>query len=231
MSSELNELLDHLRSADLKMAAFELVTTLAGGVYRKEMQQALQLFSTLPCPETGVILIAVYPEAAQIIALSNSGFAQNLPKDMRGPKFDKLDEWMASFDQNQRACKAIREFLLDGATNGTISIGFCRVRDQQVLFDRLSMIGIRKGFFKNGRQFLRDRITRDASAFRCVVDLIGIHGVDGGRERFWNALGAEVGPQLHLQSEIQYELSINTNSFAQLVDHSRRPRDPQRSAS
>jgi hypothetical protein len=115
-------------------------------------------------------------------------------------------------------CNAIHKFLLNSATNGTISIGFHRMRDQQVLFDRLSMIGIRKGIFKNGRQFLRDKITRDASAFRCVVDLICIHGVGGGREHFWNALGAEVGPRLHLQSEIQYELLANTDRFAQLVD-------------
>ncbi|NLX14149.1 MAG: hypothetical protein GXY44_10925 [Phycisphaerales bacterium] len=218
MSSALAELLDHLRSADLNMAAFEFVTELRDGVYPKEMQQALQLFTTLPCAETGVILIAECPEAAQIIALSNRGFAQSLPKDLRGPKFDKLDKWMASFDQNQKACKAIHEFLLNGATNGTISIGFHRMRNQKILFDRLSMIGIRKRFLKNGRQFLRDKITCDASAFRSVVDLICIHGADGRRERFWNALGAEVGPQLHVQSEVQYDLSINANGFAQLVD-------------
>ena len=205
------------------MAAFELVTKLSGGAYPKEMQQALQLFSTLPCPETGVILIAACPEAAQIIALSNTGFANSLPKDMRGPKFDNLDEWMTSFDQNQRACDAIHRFLLDGATNGTISIGFHRMRDQQILFDRLSMLGIRKGLFKNGRQFLRDKITRDSTAFHCVVDLICIHGVDGGRERFWNALGAESDPQLHLQSEIQYDLSMNTGRFVQLIDDVTQP--------
>ncbi len=218
MSSELAELLDHLRSADLNMAAFELVTKLHGGVYPKEMQEALQLFTTLPCAETGVILIAACPEAAQIIALSNRGLAQSLPKDMRGPNFAKVDEWMASLDRNERACEAIHRFLFDGATNGTISIGFHRTRDQQVLFDRLSLLGMRKGFFKRARQFLRDTITRDSSAFRCVVDLICIHGVDAGHERFWNALGAELGPQLHLQSEIQYDLSTNTNDFAQLVD-------------
>jgi hypothetical protein len=218
MTTELDELLHHLRSADLKMAAFEIVTKLGGGVYPKEMVQAVQLFGTLPCPETGVILIAAWPEAAQIIALAGSGFTQNMPKGMLGPKFDKLDEWMASFDQNERACEATHRFLLDGATEGTIAIGFHLMRDQKILFDRLSMLGMRKGFFKNGRQFLRDTITRDPSAFRCVVDLICIHGVDAGRERFWNAIGAELGPQLHLQSEIQYDLSNSTNSFAQMVD-------------
>lgn len=124
------------------MAAFECVTKLSGDAYPKEMQQAFRLFTTLPCPETGALLIAACPEAAQIMALTNSRFAQNLPKDMRGPKFDMLDEWMASFDQNQRAYEAIHRFLLDGATNGTISIGFHRMRDQKILFDRLSMLGI-----------------------------------------------------------------------------------------
>jgi hypothetical protein len=226
MSRELDELLQHLRSADLRMAAFELVTSLSDGVYPKEMHQALQLFSTLPCPETGVILIAACPEAAQILALANGRFAHSIPKNMRGPKFEKLDEWMASFDRNQRACDAIQRFLLDGANNGAISIGFHQRRDQAILFDRLSMLGIRKGFLRNGRQFLRDRITRDSSAFRCVVDLICIHGVDTGGERFWNALGAKLGPQSYLQSEIQYDLSINTiREFAQLVDEVTQPAD------
>ena len=39
------------------------------------------------------------------------------------------------------------------------------MRNQQVLFDRLSMLGIRKGFFTNSRQFLRDKITRDLSLY------------------------------------------------------------------
>lgn len=218
MSSELSELLDHLRSADLNMAAFDLITTFSGGVYPKELQEALHLFSRLPCPETAVILIAACPEAASIIALADSSFALRHPKHMRGPVYDGLDEWMASFDQNKRACKAIHEFLLHGATNGAISVGFHRMRDQQILFDRLSMIGIRKGFASNGRQFLRDKITRDASAFRCTVDLICIHGVDDSGERFWSALGAEEVPQFYLQAEILYDLSDNTNGFAKWVD-------------
>lgn len=126
MLSEFAELLDHLRSADLEMAAFEPLSGLGGGVYPKEMRQALQLFTTLPCPETGVILIAACPETAPILALANKGFAQSVPQNMRGPALNKLDEWMASFYQNQRACKAIREFLLNGATNGTLSICFHR---------------------------------------------------------------------------------------------------------
>src|SRR5688572_4525520 len=68
---------------------------------------------------------------------------------------------------------------------------------------------------------LRDKITRDSAAFRCVVDQICIHGVDASGERFWNALGAELGPQLHLQSEIQLHLSTHTNRFAQLLDQVR----------
>jgi hypothetical protein len=218
MVSEVDELLDRLRSADLNMAAFELVTGLSGGLYPSEMQQALQLFSTLPYPETAVILIAKCPEAAGIMALSNRRFAHSVPKAFRSPKLDKFDECMASFEQNQRACNAIHKFLLDGTINSTISIGFHRMRDQQILVDRLLALGIRKGFFQSRRQFLRNRITRDSSAFRGVVDLICIHGVDGGGERFWNALGAELGPQLHLQSEMQFDLSVNTRPFVQLVN-------------
>lgn len=217
-SKELAELLRNLRSADLNMAAFEFVAKLSGGLYPKNMQHALELFTSLPCPETALILLEACPDAIHIIALSDSSFAQRLPSGMRGPAFDNLDEWMASFDRNKKACSSIQKFLLDGASNGTISIGFHRMRDQQVLFDRLSMIGIQKGFFKSRRQFLRDKITRDASAFRSVIDLICIHGISGGRECFWNALGAEADSQLHLHSEIQYDLSMNTDGFAELIN-------------
>jgi len=126
---------------------------------------------------------------------------------------------MESFEANLRAADATHKFILQGTTNGTISIGFHKMRDQQILFDRLATIGIRKGFFSNGRQFLRDKITRNDSAFRAVIDLICIHGIDTRGERFWNALGGEPGPQWHLQSEIQYDLSRDTERFAALIEH------------
>jgi hypothetical protein len=200
------------------MAAFDLARRLRGGVYPKAMVQAVDLFAKLPCRETAVILIAACPEVMPVLGLANSSLAFGIPKDLRGPAFQGLDEWMASFYANIRAVDAIHGFVLQGATEGTISIGFHRMRDQQVLFDRLATIGIRKWFFSNGRQFLRDRITRDGAAFRAANDLICIHGVDSRGERFWNALGGEPGPQWHLQSEIQYDLGGNTVRFAALID-------------
>jgi hypothetical protein len=201
------------------MAAFH-VTTL-NGVYPKEMVQALQLFIRLPCPETAAILIGIHPEFLTLFSSNSDAFGssslQKVPRHMRGSHFDRLDEWLESFDQNLRACDTIHEFLLKGAREDTILIDFHGMRDQNILFRRLSTVGFRKSILKNRRQFLRDKITRDISAFRSVSDLICIHGVAGGRERFWNALGAECSAELHLQSEILYDLSTETERFAQFV--------------
>jgi hypothetical protein len=218
MANGLAKVLADLRGVDLRMAAFELTTTLSGGVYPTEMQQALQLFVRIPCPETAMVLISVCPEAAGVMALSTGSFAANLPKEMRGPKYDGLEEWMASFEENEKASDAIHRFLLEGALAGTIQVGFHRLRDQQILFHRLGLIGLRKGWFRNPRQYLRDTITREISAFRVVTDLVCIHGVAGGRERFWSPLGAEGGPELHLHSEVQYALRGNADGFIRLVN-------------
>ena len=217
MSKELDELVANLQTCDLKMAAFDFAKRLGAGVYPREMIQALELFTKVPCSETAVILIQACPEAAGIIALSNGRFADSLPSELRGPHYDDLDRWMQSFEQNLRASDAIHGFLLDGALNGTVSIGFHRTRDQHVLFHRLATIGIRKSLFRNGRQFLRDKITRNRSAFRAVLDLVCVHGIHDGRERFWNALGAELDAKWHLQSEMQYELSMSAGLFAELL--------------
>lgn len=220
MSSQLTELLGHLRSADLEMAAFEIVRDLGGGVYSESVRQALSLFSALPCPATGVILVHEFPQVIPIIALANRRVAYSIPKEKRGPGFAKLDDWMASFNRNEKSCTAIHEFLMKGFADGTVFIGFHRMRNQKILLKRLSSLGMRKGLFKNGRNFLRDRISRNVLAYRCVVDQICIHGVDleSGEERFWNSLGAEQGPQSHLQSEVLFDLSDNTRRFARLIE-------------
>jgi len=218
MSRIRHELSAYLQDADLEMAAFDLAKQLEGGVYPKEMVEALRLFTRVPCSETAIILLKTCPEAAVVMSTRRRPFA-SLPKNMRGPHYDGLDQWTQSFQQNLRVSDAVHEFLLRGALTYTISIGFHRMRDQSILFDRLALIGIRKSFFSKRRQFIRNKITRNRSAFRAVLDLVCIHGIDGTRERFWDALGAQVDAQWHLRSEIQYDVSGHAARFAELIDN------------
>lgn len=199
------------------MAAFEMVKTFSKGVYKQELVAALDLFSKVPCLETAVNLIYVFPEALSVMTLADDSFVRMTPKEMLGARFEGLDDWMSSFDRNLKAVAAIQTHLLKEATAGKVTIGFHRMRNQAILFERLERVVIKKGLFSNKRQFLRDRITKDASAFRSVLDLICIYGVHTGRERFWDALGNEVDPQFHLRSEIQYNLSLNVESFLSIL--------------
>ena len=207
------KLLTQLTKCNLKAAAFDVAKGLAGGVYKKEMTAALDLFTKLPCPETGVNLVAVCPETLALMAAASDSFVRMTPKEFRGPKLQGFEEWMESFDTNLRAATSIHAFLHREATGGRISVGFHRMRDQSSIYDRLSQIGIRKGFLRDRRQFLRDTIAKNASAYRAVIDMVCIHGVHEGRERFWNGLGAESDPQLHLQSEVLFEISEVAQEF------------------
>lgn len=207
------KLLAQLTKCNLKAAAFDVAKELAGGVYKKEMTAALDLFTKLPCPETAVNLVAVCPEALALMAAASDSFVRMTPKEFRGPRLQGFEEWIESFDANLRAATSIHGFLHREATGGRISVGFHRMRDQSPIYDRLSQIGIRKGFLRDRRQFLRDTITKSASAYRAVVDMVCIHGVREGRERFWNGLGAESAPQLHLQSEVLFEISQVAQEF------------------
>jgi hypothetical protein len=212
-----NKLVSQLASCNLKIAAFEMMKTFSEGVYKQELVAALDLFSKLPCAETVVNLIHVFPEAASVMTLADDSFVRMTPKEILGPRFERLEDWMSSFDRNLKTVAVIQSYLLKEASVGNVTVGFHSMRDQAILFERLERIGIKKGFFSNKRQFLRDRITKDASAFRSVIDLICIHGVHTGRERFWDTLGNEVDPQFHLHSEIQYNLSLNVESFLSIL--------------
>lgn len=207
------KILKQLVNCNLKAAAFHLIKGLEGGVYKKEMAAALDLFTKLPCSETAVNLIAVCPETLALITSASDSFVRATPKEHRGPMIQGFEDCMKLFDSNLRAASAIQLFLLKEATTDRVRVGFHRMRDQSPLFCRLDQIGIRKGFFADRRQFLRDTITKKPSAFRAVIDMVCIHGVHEGRERFWNGLGAESNAQLHLQSEVMFEVSQAAGAF------------------
>lgn len=119
----------------------------------------------------------------------------------------------------QPVWETIRPFLAQEAETGTVKIGFHQMRDQSVLLKRLRQNGIRKPLFANRRQFLRDVITCDPTAFQAVADLICIHGVRRGREVFWDVEGEEATPQLWLESEVMYRLETpeTTEAFVDML--------------
>lgn len=220
------KLLKELGNYNLKAAAFHLVKGLEGGVYKNEMVAAMDLFTRLPCPETAVNLVAVCPETLALMATASDSFVCMTPREYRGPAIQGFEEWIKSFDSNLEAASAIQSFLLKEATAGRVRVGFHRMRDQSPLYKRLAQVGIRKGFFSEHRQFLRDTITGNASAFRAVIDMICIHGVHDERERFWNGIGGESDHQLHLQSEVMFEISQVAAAFVTMLQDLRRNESP-----
>lgn len=212
------KIIDKLKSCNLKMAAFDMKRHFSGKVLKNEIAQAMTFFIKVPCVETAVNLISVYPEISKVMFLSNDVFTKNTPKENRGAAYDGLDECMAMCDKNLLNVSNIQSYLLEEATKENITIGFHSLRDQAILLERLKRVGIKKGFFSNKRQFLRDRITQDMSAFYSVLDLICIHGIHNGRELFWDALGNDADPQCHLHSEIQYDLSLNVEPLLSVLN-------------
>lgn len=199
------ELLRQLGSCNLKAAAFGFVKTFSKGVYRVEVATALRNFSMLPCAETAVALARELPDVLPVLVGDNEPLTTLTPGESRGAYYDGWDEWMHRFDTNLHLVSVVHSFLQREASLGRVQVGFHQLRDQSVLFRRLALIGLTKGFFANGRQFLRDTITTKLSAFRAVADLVCIHGVYEGRERFWDGLGAESDAQYYTRSEVMFQ--------------------------
>lgn len=217
MSFENEDLVAYLEQCDLKMAAFEMTKNLAGGVFETPIVQGVQLFTKLPCVETALVLAVAAPAWIPMFALTNREFATTVLAELSGSHYDAFEQSMASYDLNLKACDAIHGFLLELALKGAILIGFHRGRDQKVLLDRVNIARIERRGIVDDRTFLRHAIAASAPAFRSVADLVCVHGVDAGRERFWSSLGAEVPASAFLESEVQFNIGANANHFAALL--------------
>lgn len=86
------ELLAELQDCNLKMAAFGIAKTIGGGVYKKELVAAFDLFTKVPCPETGVQLVYVCHETLALMKIEDDRFVRMTPKEFRGPRYDGIDE-------------------------------------------------------------------------------------------------------------------------------------------
>lgn len=211
------EIFESIKRCNFVLAAFELTKGLAGGVYREEIVAALDLFTKLPCAETAVNLIDILPQTLFVIKNANDTFIK-INKENLGPHFDGLEESMEDVENNLNKAREIHEFLHKGTQQGEFTVGFHASRNQRILIEKLSQIGIRKGFLKNERQFLRDEITNNVSAYLTVINLICIHGIAEEKEEFWNALGAQMSPEWHYQSEIFYNITPSTKKFISLLN-------------
>ena len=111
-----------------------------------------------------------------------------------------------SVESNIDVVSKIQSFLYEKARAGDVSIGFHRLRNQAILIERINRIGLRKRLFSNRRQFLRDTIVSDISAYDAVIDLICIEGIHEGELKIWNGFGVEVSLQFYHESEIMFKL-------------------------
>ncbi len=211
------KLFRQLAECDLKIAAFNLVRGLSGGIYKGEISAAFDLFTKLPCPETALNLVLVLPETLGTMTSASDAFVRSIPKKGRGPIFDGLDEWIASMDANLDAAAAIQAFLLREVSAGRAKVGFKEFGGQAAVFGRLDQVGVRKRPFSNRRQFLRDTITKNPSSYRSVIDMVCVGGFHERRERFWNGLGGETDIQFHTDSEIKFDIIEGTEAFVALL--------------
>jgi hypothetical protein len=211
------KLIRQLEHCNIERAACKLIRGFQGKIVKNEIADSLNLFTNIPCPETATNFSYEFPEALVIMFGANDALSNMIPKESYGQRLREEEEWISVFNNNLKRVSLIHDYLLNEAIQGKATIGFHRMRDQQILFERLKRIGIKKFPFINKRQFLRRVVTKKLSAFRGVNDLVCIHGVHNGCEIFWNGLGAEEHPQWHLKSEIQYDLGENTSEFIKFL--------------
>lgn len=212
------ELLSSLQKLDLRAASFLLAQRLSGRVLKSELVYALDVFNALPCPETAVHLLSCEPSLAPLLLHSEVLRSQFVTQDQqRVARFHAL-HWIQAASFADGISKAIYEFLLKQAQEREIKIGFHLMRDQRVLVERLREVGLSRPWFGDTRQFLRDTICPDESAYRSVIDLVCVWGIQNGREQFWDGLGASVDGSYHDHAEILFSLESKVNEFSQLVE-------------
>lgn len=83
MVPEIDALLKQLSTADLKTAAYYLVHFVCGlgGVYAHRTMRALMLFSTVPCPETGAVLVTCNPELLETLMTPHDDLMTDVETD------------------------------------------------------------------------------------------------------------------------------------------------------
>jgi hypothetical protein len=211
------ELYKALQGIDLGVSSFLVAKQMSGRVLTKELAYLLDVFNALPCPETAISLIEHEAKMAPLIFYSEVLKSQFITSIERKQAGLEAIAWIQSAKYSAGVCDAVHEFLLRMAEQRTIKIGFHLMRDQKVLVDRLGGIGITKGWFSDRRQFLRDTICRNISAYKSVVDLVCIWGARDGHEYFWDGLGERAEPHHYECAEVLFSLETQVSEFEEVL--------------
>jgi len=220
------EMLKQLSKWNFKAISFRIAKVYGGNVFKTEMVTPLDLFVKLPCLETAVNLMTVWPVTLPVMTAASDPLDHTLPFEGFEEWFEGFQEWMPAMEANLEAAAAVQRFLLMQQYAGHLKVGFHRPRDQAPLLERLRQVGIRKSIFARRHRFLAGVVTNNPWAYRAVADLICIYAQCKEGLRYWNSVGAECEPQLWLQAEIMYDISQVAEAFVGLF-HRPPPRDKE----
>lgn len=217
MNFDAETLYEQLINVNLHTAAAYIVTGIGGGVYSPDFITASILFSTLPSPETGLVLVASNPSMWEILIKPHDVLMDEMVNDEYEFDLEIFNGWIETFTVNQRACDGIYEFLQKGLKNGKVTVHFEEPDYNHRLNDRLSLFGLKKGFFQRRINFLRERFLNDRRIFNAALDLICIHDTDSSQPHYWKATGESANANKFESSEVQYHLGDQGETFRQLV--------------
>lgn len=210
-------LLEQLADADLRTAAFYVITGIGGGLYAPDFIYAAILFSTLPCPETAAVLVASNQSLQELLQRSPASLMEEMIHDEHDFEREQFDAWMKSFAVNRRACDGIYQFLEQGLQQSQITLRFEDPGYNHRLNDRLSIFGLQKGMFQRRTKFLHDQFLNNRRLFNTTLDLCCIRYSNGNTPEYWTPTGEQVEQNKYEASEIQYELGGAGEEFRQLV--------------
>ncbi|HAH47364.1 hypothetical protein [Gimesia sp.] len=219
-------LLEQFKDADLRTAAFYIITGIGGGAYASDFISSAMLFSKRPCPETAAILVASDQSMLEIIQRSPESLMDEMIHDEHEFEIERFNDWMKTFEVNRRACDSIYQFLEQGLRQNQITIHFNEPGYNHRLNNRLTLFGIQKGMLQRRSKFLQDQFSNNRRLFHATLDLICIRNSDHNPLEYYSTTGEQVQLNQFDASEIQYELRAAGEEFRQLVARLREDENP-----
>lgn len=108
---------------------------------------------------------------------------------------------------NEKRLHELFHALKDAALSKKTKIGFHLFRNQQILLDMLSTVGIKKRFWQNTRDFIREQIITKPQVYDVLCSKICIQMNHKGEVWFWDGYGHKKSGQHYHESEIIFDLS------------------------
>jgi len=151
--------------------------------------------------------------------------AETLKEAQRNPTketWEKLKKILLENPPEEKIKKQSRDLyraLKDAVLSGKARIGFHRFRNQQVLLDKLSLIGIKKKFLQNTCNFIQEQIVANPQALDVLRGEICIQMIHKGREWFWDGYGNRKTAQYFHETEIIFDLESSAYSmFSEVLE-------------